>query len=67
MVKVVIGNLKTKKSARTDVLPDFVTTILKTHPEAQAERHTALGIGNRRHRRFRFRPSRRGSRGILMR
>jgi integrase len=45
--KVVIGNLKTKKSARTDVLPDFVTTILKTHREAQAERHTALGIGNR--------------------
>jgi integrase len=42
--EVVVGKLKTAKSARQDVLPSFVLKALKEHRVAQIARHLALGI-----------------------
>lgn len=45
--KVVIKAPKTKRSQRIDHLPAFVLAVLRRHRAAQAQRHLALGIGNR--------------------
>lgn len=45
--KVIIKAPKTKRSQRIDHLPAFVLAVLRRHRSAQAERHLALGIGNR--------------------
>ena len=46
--KVIIKATKTKRSRRTEFLAPFVIEILRKHRLAQAERHLALGIENRR-------------------
>lgn len=45
--KVIIKAPKTKRSKRVDHLPAFVIAVLWRHRAAQAQRHLALGIGNR--------------------
>lgn len=45
--KVIVKAPKTKRSQRTDHLPEFVLVVLRRHWAAQAERHLELGLGNR--------------------